>query len=234
MQGLLDKAFVEPFRRLSEQLADVLPALMTLLVILVVGGALAYLVRLLVRGLLRAVKFDRFVERAGMAGTIERARVFRSPSDFGARLAQGLVWVFIILFALSAVNTEMTSNLVQRFVNYIPDLLAAVLVLVLGSLVSKFLARSVLLAAVNAQWPAARLISGGIRVLVMILAVVIALEQLRIGQNALLLTFGILFAGIILAAAIAFGYGARDLAREWLHNKVKPAEREDEEVLRHL
>lgn len=234
MQSLFEKAFVEPFQRLAEQLATVVPAIITLVVILVVGGGVAYLSRRAVYWLLVTVKFDRAAEQTGLAGLIERARVFRSPSDFGARLVQGLVWTFVILFALMAMPTEMTQNLVERFVNYIPDLVAAGLVLVLGVLISKFLARSTLLAAVNAQWPAARLVAGGVRVLVMLLAVVIALEQLRIGRTALLLTFGILFAGIVLAGAIAFGYGARDLARNWLQARLHAREGEEEETFRHL
>lgn len=78
-----------------------------------------------------------------------------------------------------------------------------------------------------------RLIAGAVRVMVMMLAAVIALEQLRIGQAAILITFAILFGGIVVAAAIAFGLGARDLAKEWLQAKMKPHEPE-EEVFHHL
>jgi hypothetical protein len=74
-----------------------------------------------------------------------------------------------------------------------------------------------------------------VRILVMSLAVVVALEQLRIGRTALLVSFAILFAGVVMAGAIAFGFGARDLAREWLRTKLKPrAPEEEEEVFRHL
>ena len=234
MQGLLEKAFIEPFHRLAEHLTHVLPALITILLILIVGGAVAYVARRVIHRLLVALRFDRLVARTGLASTIERARVFRSPSDFGARLVQGLLWLFIILFALNAADTQMTQDLVVRFIHYVPDIITAVLVLLLGSLISKFLARSVLLAAVNAQWSGARLLAGGVRVLVMMLAVVIALEQLRIGRTALLVSFAILFGGVVIAGAIAFGLGARDLAREWLQSKMKPRSPENEEVFRHL
>jgi Conserved TM helix len=234
MPGLLEKAFIEPFQRLAEQLAVVVPALITVLVILIVGGALAYLARLLTYRLLVATHFDRLMIQTGVATTIDRARVFRSPSDFGARLVQGMLWMFIILLALSATNAQMTQDLVVRFVNYVPDIIAATLVLLLGSVVSKFLARSALLAAVNSQWSGARLIAGGVRLLVMSLAVVIALEQLRIGRTALLVTFGILFGGIVIGGAIAFGLVAKDLAREWVHSILKSRASEDEGVFRHL
>jgi hypothetical protein len=233
MPGLLERAFVEPFRRLAEQLGAVFAPLFTVLLILVAGGAVAYLLRIVIFRVLTAAKFDRLMDNTGFGSTILRTRHFRSPSDFAARVVQGFLWVFIVLLALSAADTPMTTELVTRFINYVPDLITAILVLLLASAISKFLARSTLLAAVNAQWPGARLLSGGVRVLVMSLGVVIALEQLRIGRNALLVAFAILFAGIVLAAAIAFGFGARDLAKEWLQSKAK-GEPQDDEVLRHL
>lgn len=234
MQSLIERAFIEPFQRLAQQSAHTMTTLITVVIILIIGGTLAYVARQLTYRLLVKLRFDRLGSRTGMATIIERTELFRSPSDFGARLVQGVLWLFIILFALNAADPHLTEGLVMRFVNYLPDILTALLVLWLGSLVSKFLARSALLAAVNAQWPGARLIASGVRFLVMSLAVVIALEQLRIGRTTLLVSFAILFAGIVMAGAIALGYGARDLARGWLQSKLKPHQPENEELFRHL
>lgn len=234
MHEILEKTILEPFQRLAHQMAQVVPILVTVFFILVVGGLLAYLVRRVTQGALLLLKFDRLVAGTGLSGAIERTGLFRSPSEFGARVAQGAVWVFIILFALSAAGTEVTDALVARFVNYIPDFVTAILVLLLGSAVSKFLSRSALLAAVNAQWAGARLIAGGVRVLLMSLTVVVALEQLRIGRTALLVSFAILCAGIVIAAGIAFGLGGRDLAREWLESRVKGPPPAEEDPLHHL
>ena len=234
MHGILETTILEPFERLARQLAQVVPVLVTVLLILFVGAAFAYLVRRLTYGALVLLKFDRLVAGTGLSGAVERTALFRSPSEFGARVAQGTIWVFIILFALSAAGTEVTDELVARFVNYAPDFITAVLVLLLGSAVSQFLSRSALLAAVNAQWPGARFIAGGVRVLLMSLTVVVALEQLRIGRTALLVSFAILFAGIVIAAAIAFGLGGRDLARELLESRVKAPPPAEKDPLQHL
>jgi small-conductance mechanosensitive channel len=146
---------------------------------------------------------------------------------------QAVVWLLTVLFALTAADTPASVNLVRRFVDYIPNLIVAGLVLLLGAAVSRMISRSALLAAVNAQWPGARLIAGGVRVLVMTLVVVIALEQLHIGSLPLLVAFAIVFAGIVFALALAFGLGARDMARQWLEAKVRSSAT-DEEVFRHL
>ncbi len=236
MWELLERALIEPFSRLSNELAKVLPALLTIGVILIIGAALAIIVRRVTATVLRWIKFDRMVAGTSFGTAVESTRLLPSPSETGARVAQGFVWLVTVLFALSAADTEVTQNLVTRFFDYIPDMITAALVLLLALAVSKFLARSVLLATVNAQWPAAKLIAGGVRVLVMSLGVLVALEQLRIGRTALLVAFAILFAGVVIAGAIAFGLAARDLAKDWLRSRMPPPpqEREEEEVFRHL
>lgn len=233
MRSLFDRMLIDPFHRLADQSAQVVPILIMVLITLIVGGFFAFVFRWLTYRLLHLARFDQLVQRTGFASIIERTGVFRSPSDLGARFVQALVWLLTVLFALNAADTPASVNLVRRFVDYVPNLIAAGLVLLLGVVVSRMVARSALLAAVNAQWPAARLIAGGVRVLVMTLAVVIALEQLHIGSVPLLVAFAIVFAGIIFALAIAFGLGARDMARQWLEAKVRSSVAE-EEVFRHL
>jgi len=233
MRSLFDRMLLDPFNRLADQSAHVVPILIMVLVTLIIGGFLAFVARMLTYKLLQLARFDRLVQRTGFSSMIERTGVFRSPSDLGARFVQAIVWLFVILFALTAAGTPASEGLVMRFVDYIPNMIAAGLVLLLGVVVSRMIARSALLAAVNAQWPAARLIAGGVRVLVMTLAIVIALEQLHIGSLPLLVAFAIVFAGIVFALAIAFGLGARDMARQWLEAKVRSSVAE-EEVFRHL
>ena len=234
MQRLIERAFIEPFHRLAALVWQVLPAVVTVMVILVVGGFLAWLVRQGVYRLLFAAHFNRRVAETRLARAIDRTLIFRSPADCVARVIHGALWLVIVLLALAAVDTTLTQEMLTRFVNYVPDLVTAMLVLLLGSVISKFLARSTLLAAVNAQWAGARLLAGAVRFLVMTLAVVVALEQVRIGRTALLVTFAIIFAGVVIAAAIAFGLGGRDLARQWLEKRVHSTPPQDEEIFHHL
>ena len=233
MRSLFDRMFLDPFQRLADQSAHIVPVLIMVLVTLIIGGFVAFVLRWLTYRSLQLARFDHLVQRTGFASMIERTGVFRSPSDLGARFVQAVVWVLVALFALNATDTPASIEMVRRFVDYIPNVIAAGLVLLLGVVVSRMVSRSALLAAVNAQWPAARLIAGGVRVLVMTLAVVIALEQLQVGSLPLLVAFAIVFAGIVFAMALAFGLGARDMARQWLEAKVRSSVAE-EEVFRHL
>src|SRR5438132_1008112 len=93
-------------------------------------------------------------------------------------------------------------------VNFLPGLLA--LVMFVGVILARFLARSVLISAVNMQVQSARLLSLGVKWLVMVLAGAMALGHLGIGGQIVQVSFGILFGGIVLALALAVGLGSKD------------------------
>jgi hypothetical protein len=137
-----------------------------------------------------------------------------------------------VLLAIGALNLQIAMDLVSRAFTYLPQLLIAVAILVLGSLISGFLRRSVLIAAVNAGFPSARLLAGGVNTALMILFVAMALEHLGLGRQVIIVSFTIVFGGLVLALALSFGLAGRDLAREFLDRLTRRGEGSDE--LRHL
>jgi hypothetical protein len=228
------KAF-EPLLSFRERLQEFLPNLLLSLLVVVAGFALALLLREVISRGLRALKFDRLATRMGVSEAVERVGGFRSPSYVAGQLVFWIVAVFALLGALYELDTAYARGLVDRFFGYLPNLIVAAFILLLGTIISRFLARGVLLAAVNAGMRGARLAAGLVRFLVLVLAAVAALEHLGIGRATVLLAFGIVFGGVVLALAIAFGLGGRDLARDVLEGQLrKPKEETDTEGIRHL
>ena len=115
-----------------------------------------------------------------------------------------------------------------------PRALLALLVLALGFLVGNFIWRATLLASVNAGLPAARLLSGTLRLLVIAIAAVMALEQLGLATAVVLTAFAIAFGALMLGLSIAFGLGGRDAARHLLEQQFKTQERRDTDAAPHL
>jgi len=83
--------------------------------------------------------------------------------------------------------------------------------LIIGTLAARFLARSVLIGAVNMNLHYARLLSQGVKWLVLVLTVAMALDHLGIGGRIVALAFGILFGGIVLTLSLSIGLGSRDI-----------------------
>src|SRR5260221_75376 len=103
-----------------------------------------------------------------------------------------------------------------------------------GNLIARFLARSVLIGAVNMNLQYARLLSVGVKWLVTVLAVTIAIEHLGIGSGIIRLAFGILFGGIVLALALAVGLGSKELVSRSLERETSKTSSDGMEPVGHL
>ena len=141
----------------------------------------------------------------------------------------------VSLVGLSAFDATLTSQFVERFFSYLPNVIAAIVVLFVGNIVARFLARSVLIGAVNMNLQYARLLSMGIKWLVLVLAVAMALEHLAIGGHIVFLAFAILFGGIVLALSLAVGLGSKDLVSRSLERETSRTTSEEVgDPFRHL
>lgn len=218
----------------GERLAALGPNILAMLVILLTGILAAGAVDFVLRLALPRLGFDRFARRVGLSVILQKGGVTRHPSAaLSALLAWALLAVFVLL-AIGALNLEFAMDLVSRAFSYLPQVLIAMALLALGALVSAFVRRSVLVAAVNAGLPSARLLAGGAQTALMILFTAMALEHLGVGRQILLVSFTILFGGVVLALSLAFGLGGRHLAREFLERLVRPASAPEDDNLRHL
>jgi len=235
MDGLWQRAVVEPLTRLWEQTLNYLPNLLEALVVLAAGGLVALVVKQIVWRGLRAVQFDRLAERMGFASVLDRVGLYRGSSYAVAQLAQGFLLLLTLLLVLNALGPS-GSDLVMRFFLYLPNLFIAAVILVVGGMAAGFFGRGALIAAVNARLQSARLLAGTVRALIWMLAIIVALEHIGIGRTTVLITFGVLFGGLITALAVAFGLAGKELAREALEGLLKrrTREEEEEEGVRHL
>jgi Mechanosensitive ion channel, conserved TM helix len=235
MKTFLEQAIWAPLRDLSQQAVSNLSSLIGILLLILLGLILGWVAKEIIYRILRALRFDRLCDRLGVGLVVERTGLARSSSYLAGQIVQGLIILTALLAGMNALGTPLTHNLVERLFLYIPHLLAATLVLVVGALVSRFLSRSVLIAAVNAGLSSARLLAGLTRFIIMAFTVVATLDEVGISRTTIIVAFAILFGGLVTAAAIAFGFGARDLARDLLQSQFgprKPAEAED--TMRHL
>jgi hypothetical protein len=135
-----------------------------------------------------------------------------------------LFWVMLLfgtLVGLAALDATLMSTMAGRLLTYLPNVFVAALLLAAGTILARFLSRGVLISAVNMQLQAARLISVGVKWLVLVLTAAMALNHLSIGGTILTLAFGILFGGIVLALALAVGLGSKDIVSRTLERQAE-------------
>lgn len=199
-QTLLDSV-----ERTLAALAGFLPALAVLVVMLVISTLLALLVRLLVRRLSARTHLDQRLRAWGVA-----APASQGHADPSVAIARFAFWTVIALGFLAGLSAfDATGTVAKTLLGWLPSALAGLAVFVVGLAGSRAIERSVLIGAVNAGLSSARLLGLGARWLVVVLAAAMALEQLGVGGTILVVSFSILFGGIVLALALAVGLGAR-------------------------
>jgi len=235
MKEFWEKALLGPLETLSREVLVVLPNVLAMSIILLVGLVAAWSIGHVVERLLRVIGLDLLSNRLGVSAALVRGGVKTDPSHLVGRTAYWLVVAFAIMAGLGALNLQPLNQFAQSFLAYLPRLFTAALILVVGYLLSNFVSQAVLIAAVNAGIPPARIVAACSRWGVQLVAVAMALEQLGIAQNIVTEGFGIVLGGVVLAGAIAFGLGAKDLAKEFLERRLgnKPRDRAPDD-LRHL
>ncbi len=219
----------------GERAAAFGPNLLAMLVLLLAGALVAGAAHVLLRALLPLLGFDRFAQRLGLTTVLRKGGVARPAS---AVLAVGSAWTLLsmfVLLAIAALDLRFAMDLVSRALGHLPQILLAGALLVLGALVSAFVRRSVLIAAVNAGLPSARVLAGAAHAALLSLFAAMALEHLGVGRQIILASFTLAFGGVVFALALAFGLAGRDLARDFLERVLRGAGSDaHEDARRHL
>jgi hypothetical protein len=233
MWDQVENALYQSTTRVMTGAASLLPGVVALLVALLVASLIAWIVRIVLRRSLSGIEFDERSQQWGF-GTITEWAGSQSSSTLIVSSVSWLIIIIGFLIGISAFDAALTSQLVVHAFAYLPNVLVAILLLLAGNVVARFLARGVLIGAVNMNLQYARLLSLGVKWLVLVMAAAMALDHLGIGGRIVHLAFGILFGGIVLALALAVGLGSKDVVSRSLEKQATRGVDEMEQPFRHL
>jgi len=228
MQVQTGAAFFRALGEYFDLVAASLPGVLAFIVIVAIGVAMGWLVRLLSAWILRMLGFDRFSYRTGFTSLLEKGNVRKQPSEIVGSILYWIVILASVLAALQALHVEAIQTFATGFLGYIPPLVVAVVIFIVGYLIMVFVGRTVLIAAVNARLRFAKWLSAGVQILIMLFTIAMAADELGIARSVIVVAFSILFGGIILALSLAFGLGAKDFARDWIKTWVKGESEDDD------
>jgi hypothetical protein len=218
---------VEPSGVFYRMVMAFLPNLFVALLLFVAGLILAKLLGFIFLRVFRVLKVDRFWNRAGIREVLARGGVKRPISVELSRLVSWLTILIFIVIALSALHIPFIETVLARTLLYLPNVFAAILILLAGVLLGNFFSRAILIALVNSGIREAGLIARITRVAILVFAVTMALEQLDIGKISVLIAFAIIFGGAVLAFALAFGFAVQPYVKAYLEKRMEEAGRQE-------
>lgn len=215
----VELALSQSAHRVLVKLASFLPGLLALLVAVIVLTLIGVGIASLLRRILIAARFDDRLARNSIAADWVPSH---SPTLLVTRIA---FWACVLLgcfIGISAFDAAYPGDqqLSLFVLPYLTHAVGAIVLLIIGSIIARFLSRSVLIGAVNAKLQYARFLSLGVKWLVLVLTAAMVLDHLQIGGIVVELAFGILFGGIVLTLTLAVGLGSRDIVSRSLEKNA--------------
>ncbi len=202
---------VRAFAELGSNIAGFLPSLAGAVLILLIGWAMSRAVEALSSRMLRTIGLDGVATRLNIADLLERAGSRLTFSEIVSKL---LFWLVMLTFLLSSVETlglSAVTETIDRLISFIPGVIGAALIAVGGLLLGRFSGTLVSSAAAAAGFTSAPRLGFLAQIVVVGLVLVVAVEQLGIATNVLMLPFTVALAAAVFSIGLAFALGARQV-----------------------
>ncbi len=206
----IESALHESIARVLTKVATLLPAVLALVLAVLIAGLCGALLAFGLRRLLKAFHFDESMRRGNTAGRLEWTFT-QSPTEVVSRIVFWSCILIGLVIGVAAFTSGYADSEVMdaSLFPYVARVVGAALLLLAGTVTARFLSRSVLIGAVNMNLHYARLLSQGVKWLVLVMTAAMVLDHLAIGGAIVELAFGIIFGGIVLTLALAIGLGSR-------------------------
>ena len=211
---------VDPVKAMLIKIWSYVPSLAGAIVILVVGWLVAKVVETIVVRMLKAVRLDVASDKAGVSNVLAQGEIRLSLSELIGAIIYWLVILVVLATALNALNLAIAADLISRLVAYVPNILGAIFILVLGTFLANFVSAIVRTSASNAGLNSAKLLAKLTQTVLVIFAVIVAIEQLKIASALIVLAVNVVLISIGLGLAIAFGLGCKDIAGKYMQEIV--------------
>jgi len=212
---------LEPARTVLAQIGKFLLDGLLVIIILIIGWIISRVIKTIVTKGLRTVKLDELSGSIGLNELLDKGGITYSLSELMGVICYWLAILVSFMVAINAVGLTIAADLLNKIVLYIPNVIAAIFILVLGMFVATILRNIVITAANNAGLSQTRLLSKVVEVIVIAFSIFVALEQLKIGIRITELTLSIILGAVGLGLALAFGLGCKDIAGKFVNELIE-------------
>ena len=211
---------VDPVKAMLIRVWGYVPAIAGAIVILIAGWLIAKLIEAVVVRVLKAVRLDMASDKAGVSNILAHGEIKLTLSELIGAVIYWIVILVVIATALGTLNLTVAAELVSRLVDYVPNILGAMFILIVGAFVADFVAAIVRTTAGNAGIKKASALAKMTKTILVVFAVVIAIEQLKIASTLIVLAVNIILISIGIGIALAFGLGCKDIAGKFVQDII--------------
>ncbi|HEU4515656.1 MAG TPA: hypothetical protein VFR87_21305 [Nocardioidaceae bacterium] len=219
---------MESFNRAWQGIVGFLPNLLGFLVILLIGYIVARLVATAVQKLLEKTGIDQKLHESDANRYVEKVMSGAKPSRGIARVVFWLVFAFFLFSAIGALGIPALTTFMNDVLAYLPNIIVAIVIFVVAAIIAGAVAAGV--TRVMGDTPTGKIVAAVVPALVMIIAMFMILEQLKIAEEIVRIAFAATMFALALGLALAFGLGGRDLAGRMLEDAYRKGKEHKEQA----
>ncbi len=213
MEFQIKEVLVDVVGNLTSVAAEQVPRIVTALVVVIVGAILAKLVEKILSASLRRLHFDALLERLGVKRALERLGLRQSPSRAISRLIYLLLVILFVQAATVAVGLDTIADAIGAFFTYLPNVVSAAVVALLGSIIAQFAGDTVSQAAQESGVDFAPGLGRMVAAVIMFVVALMAINQLKIDTAIIHTVVTVVLSAMALMMALSFGLGSRHITR---------------------
>jgi Conserved TM helix len=209
-----------------------LPNLIAFLVILVVGFLIARVVSGIARKALEKLGMDRALHDSDAGKYVERVSPGAKPSNGVARAVFWLAMIFVIAIAIGALKIPAVTAFMNDVLAYLPNVIAAIVIFVVAAAIAG--AAGAAATKLMGDTATGKLVAAIVPSIVLVIGLFMVLNQLKIAEEIVTITFAALLGSLGLGMALAFGLGGRDVAGRLLDEAYRKGQEERGRVRRDM
>jgi Conserved TM helix len=209
-----------------------LPNLIAFLVILVVGYLVAKLLSGVVRKALEKIGLDRALHESDAGRYVERVSPGARPSIGVGKVVFWLAMAFVVAVAIGALKIPAVTAFMNQVLGYLPNVIAAIVIFVVAAAIAG--AAGAAVTKLMGDTATGKLVAAIVPTLILVIALFMVLNQLKIAEEIVTITFAALLGSLGLGMALAFGLGGRDVAGRLLEDAYRKGQEERGRVRREV
>ena len=209
-----------------------IPTLLGALAILLIGWIVAKVVRTVVNKVMDKVGVDRRLHESSAGEYVERISPGAKPSHLIGAVAYWFIFLFALSAAIGALKITALSEFIAQVQAFLPNIIVAVLIFVIAAALAGTVAGAV--QKLMGDTPTGKVVTAVVPGLILAIGMFMVLNQLKIAQEIVTITYAALLGMLALAGALAFGLGGRDVASRMLNDAYESGQESKDQVKRDL
>jgi len=213
---MFSQDILNALREMLLGMVSAIPKFITAIIILLIGMILASIVKKIITRTLKNLNFDNLGQKINQIDILSKNNIDIKLSQLAGKTVYFIIMLVFAMAAIGALDMPVLAELIKDFIKFVPNLIAAFIILMGGLLLADTLKNVVYSACKSLGMPSANIIASFVFYFIFVNIIIVALSQAKINTEFFAQNISIIIAGGVFAFSIGYGFASKDLVASFL------------------